>query len=228
MATPPPAGSPSIDVVVVTYNPGDTLASFLDSLDQAGAVRSVTVVDSHSPEKTAEAGGAHARRRVPRHARQSRVRRGRQRRGTARLGALHRDLQLRRRRRAGAFSALADAAAEDPRVGAVGPRILETDGSLYPSARPLPSVWLGAGHALFGRMWPRQPVDPALPSCARPRRAPGSTSAGSRVRAWWCAGTPSRRSGVSTRASSCSWRTWIWVAGSRSRAIGPAGCRRPS
>jgi N-acetylglucosaminyl-diphospho-decaprenol L-rhamnosyltransferase len=57
----------------------------------------------------------------------------------------------------GAFAALAAAGAADARIGALGPRILETDGSLYPSARPLPSFWLGAGHAVFGRIWPGNP-----------------------------------------------------------------------
>ncbi len=42
-------------------------------------------------------------------------------------------------------------------VGAVGPRILNPDGSVYPSARAIPSVRTGVGHALFVRVWPSNP-----------------------------------------------------------------------
>jgi N-acetylglucosaminyl-diphospho-decaprenol L-rhamnosyltransferase len=45
----------------------------------------------------------------------------------------------------------------DPGIGSVGPRILESDGSVYPSARAIPSVSTGAGHALFSRIWPGNP-----------------------------------------------------------------------
>jgi len=45
----------------------------------------------------------------------------------------------------------------DPTIGAVGPRILNEDGSLYPSARRIPSLRTGIGHALFVRIWPRNP-----------------------------------------------------------------------
>ena len=45
----------------------------------------------------------------------------------------------------------------DPTIGIVGPRILNADGSVYPSARAIPSIRTGAGHALFSRVWPRNP-----------------------------------------------------------------------
>lgn len=57
----------------------------------------------------------------------------------------------------GAISALVDAADRTP-VGAVfGPRILDADGQVYPSARNVPSLRTGIGHAAFGRMWPSNP-----------------------------------------------------------------------
>ena len=46
---------------------------------------------------------------------------------------------------------------EDARVGSIGPRTLNEDGSTYPSARNIPSVGTGVGHALFGRVWPSNP-----------------------------------------------------------------------
>ncbi len=48
-------------------------------------------------------------------------------------------------------------AADDPTIGAVGPRILDDDGVVYPSARAIPSLRTGIGHALFSRIWPANP-----------------------------------------------------------------------
>jgi N-acetylglucosaminyl-diphospho-decaprenol L-rhamnosyltransferase len=39
-------------------------------------------------------------------------------------------------------------------AGAVGPRVLQVDGTVYPSARRLPSLRNGIGHALFARAIP--------------------------------------------------------------------------
>lgn len=43
----------------------------------------------------------------------------------------------------------------EPDLGAVGPAILDPDGTRYPSARQVPSTLTAAGHALLGRVWPR-------------------------------------------------------------------------
>lgn len=48
-------------------------------------------------------------------------------------------------------------AAEDPTIGAVGPRLLEPSGEVYPSARLVPSLRTGLGHALFANVWPGNP-----------------------------------------------------------------------
>lgn len=57
----------------------------------------------------------------------------------------------------GAIDRLVAAADADPAIGAVGPRILDADGTIYPSARNLPGLGAGIGHALFGRVWPSNP-----------------------------------------------------------------------
>ena len=44
-----------------------------------------------------------------------------------------------------------------PQAGAAGPRIEEADGSAYPSARELPSLITGTGHALLSGVWPSNP-----------------------------------------------------------------------
>jgi N-acetylglucosaminyl-diphospho-decaprenol L-rhamnosyltransferase len=57
----------------------------------------------------------------------------------------------------GSLDALLDVLAPDPAIGAVGPRILNLDSTVYPSARRLPSTALGLGHALFANVWPSNP-----------------------------------------------------------------------
>lgn len=41
----------------------------------------------------------------------------------------------------------------DQKVGVAGPRIFNEDGSVYPSARNIPSIRNGVGHALFANIW---------------------------------------------------------------------------
>jgi N-acetylglucosaminyl-diphospho-decaprenol L-rhamnosyltransferase len=57
----------------------------------------------------------------------------------------------------GSLDALLDAAQRYPRAGALGPALLNEDGSVYPSARELPSLTQGVGHAVFGKVWPGNP-----------------------------------------------------------------------
>lgn len=49
------------------------------------------------------------------------------------------------------------AAGERSGAGSVGPRLLSTDGTVYPSARALPSLGTGIGHAVLSRLWPGNP-----------------------------------------------------------------------
>lgn len=55
----------------------------------------------------------------------------------------------------GSARAVLDAFAADERVAIVGPHIVNPDGSTYPSARIDPRPTTAAGHALLGRVWPR-------------------------------------------------------------------------
>lgn len=147
-------------VVAVTYSPGETLEPFLDTLAKA-TTRPVRVVlaDNGStdgaPERAAE------RENV------TLVRTGGNlgygagaNRGVAALGAeygwvvvANPDLEWG----AGALDTLLEAARRWPRGGAFGPLIRNPDGTTYPSARLLPSLGKGIGHAVLGRVWPRNP-----------------------------------------------------------------------
>lgn len=56
-----------------------------------------------------------------------------------------------------AISALVGAAGRHPEAGVFGPQLRNTDGSVYPSARQLPSISNGVGHAVLGPVWKNNP-----------------------------------------------------------------------
>lgn len=56
----------------------------------------------------------------------------------------------------GAIDRLVEVGESDASIGAVGPLVM-TDGAVYPSARSVPSLRNGIGHALFASVWPRNP-----------------------------------------------------------------------
>ncbi|WP_197321343.1 glycosyltransferase family 2 protein [Saccharomonospora sp. NB11] len=159
--TEPKTYGDAVAVVTVTYSPGKTLDRFLDTLEKA-TEREVTVVlaDNGSvdgaPERAAAerdnvhfvptggnlgyGGGANA--------------------GVATLGnevgwvvVANPDLEWD----PGSLDELLTVATRWPRGGAFGPLIREPDGSVYPSARLLPSLGRGIGHAVFGKVWPGNP-----------------------------------------------------------------------
>ena len=58
---------------------------------------------------------------------------------------------------AGCIDVLLEAAGRWPRAGALGPLIHDPDGSIYPSARHLPSLIRGGMHAVVGPFWKTNP-----------------------------------------------------------------------
>ena len=61
----------------------------------------------------------------------------------------------------GSLDELLAVAARWPRAGALGPLVREPDGTVYPSARAVPDLVSGTGHALLGRVWPGNPFSAA-------------------------------------------------------------------
>jgi N-acetylglucosaminyl-diphospho-decaprenol L-rhamnosyltransferase len=59
--------------------------------------------------------------------------------------------------RPGALAALVAALDADSSIGIVGPRLLNADGSIYPSARSFPSIVDAVGHGLLGLVWAANP-----------------------------------------------------------------------
>jgi N-acetylglucosaminyl-diphospho-decaprenol L-rhamnosyltransferase len=63
------------------------------------------------------------------------------------------DLEVRE----GAAGALLDRLDAEADLGAVGPMICNTDGTIYPSARSVPRLRDAVGHGLLGLVWPTNP-----------------------------------------------------------------------
>ncbi len=153
-----PSQTPPVRVVVVTYFPGDFLDEFLASLPAAssGPV-AVTMVDNGSTDGSLERARDHPRVEVL--STGSNVGYG----TAANLGVaaateewvlvVNPDIAFE----PGSIDALFAVAARRPRAGALGPRIHTGEGMLYPSARELPSLGRGIGHAAFGWVWPSNP-----------------------------------------------------------------------
>lgn len=172
---------PRADVVVVTYKPGDTIGAFLESVVGAAGVQSITVVDNDSGDGVAQA----AAQRVGARFVQTGSNGGYG--AAANAGARgstapwilisNADIVLD----TGAVENLIAVGEADASIGAVGPLVRELDGTTYPSARPLPSLVLGAGHALFGKLWPANPWTRGYRIALNP--------AGSEVEAGWLSGS---------------------------------------
>lgn len=165
----------TVDVVVVTYKPGRTITDFLASIAGDAAVASCTVVDNDSGDAVAEEAATSAGAQfvaMGRNAGYGAASNAGAAQGTAPwILVSNPDIEVE----PGALEALVGAGAADPRIGAVGPTVLETDGTVYPSARPLPTLGLGVGHALLGRVWRGNPwtrrYRADLSAAAAPREA---------------------------------------------------------
>ena len=157
--------SPTVAVVTVAYNSADTIGPFLASvgaaLDRAGLAGSEIVVADASPDGQGSI-GPEVVASGARH-----IALGRNLGYGGGIGAAVAALATRPAFLVVAnpdivvdvdsIAVLLDAAARLPRAGALGPRILDDDGGTYPSARSLPSLRTGVGHAVFGRVWPGNP-----------------------------------------------------------------------
>ena len=162
--------------VVVTYCSGPFLDSLIASIPTA-STRNVplTVVDNASTDETVE--------HVTQHKAVQLIRSGRNLGygGAANLGvrASSEDWIIISnpdvRFMPGAIDALLEVASRWPRAGLLGPKLLTPDGRVYPSARELPSLGRGIGHAVFGWWWP---TNPWTAGYRREREAPRERTAG--------------------------------------------------
>jgi N-acetylglucosaminyl-diphospho-decaprenol L-rhamnosyltransferase len=164
-------------VVVVTFSPGEALEDFVRSLAEAtDRPTDVVLADNGSSDGAPEKVAA----RYP-HVRLLRTG------GNVGYGAaVNAGLADRRegwalvanpdvRFEPGAVDELLAVASRWPRAATVGPQIKTPEGELYPSARDLPRLSTGAGHAVFGWLWPGNPWTARY---RREREAPRERPAG--------------------------------------------------
>jgi len=159
--TEPTRYGDELAVVTVTYSPGETLNNFLDTLAKA-TTRPVRVVLADNGSTDGEPERAAAERdEVTFLSTGGNLGYGAAvNRGVAELPSdvgwiviANPDIEWG----AGSVDTLLAAAGRWPRGGAFGPLIRETTGAVYPSARLLPSLGRGLGHAVFGKIWPSNP-----------------------------------------------------------------------
>jgi len=151
---------PSLALVVVSYQSTDVLTTFLTSLEKSSVVPSQVVIVDNSPEvmksplsRTLPSIAVIHRPDNPGY-------------GTAvniGVNSLPQDIEwvviCNPDIVVGphTLESLLGAARSHSSPGALGPAIFNEDGSLYPSARALPTLGVGIGHALFGIVWPTNP-----------------------------------------------------------------------
>jgi N-acetylglucosaminyl-diphospho-decaprenol L-rhamnosyltransferase len=155
LATEPEPARPTWAAVVVNYEAGPLLETAVRSVlaDDSAGPAEIVVIDNGSRDGSVDTLlAAHPRVRVIRapgnvgYARAANL-------GTAATKApivavLNADTETER----GAAAAMLERLAREPRLGAVGPRLLNLDRSDYPSARSMPSIGVAIGHGLLG-MW---------------------------------------------------------------------------
>ena len=158
MSSTPP-GHEGIRIVVVTYSPGPLLDTLLSSLSKATlAPYEVVLADNGSTDGVPERAAGAPEITLVRTG--GNVGYGRAANAGAAGAAAPWLLIVNpdvRWCQPGALDDLITAAGRWPDAGAFGPAIVTPDGQLYPSARALPSLGRGIGHALAGWWWPSNP-----------------------------------------------------------------------
>ncbi|HLF99219.1 MAG TPA: glycosyltransferase family 2 protein [Acidimicrobiia bacterium] len=146
--------------VVVNHNAGDLLLESVRSLVDDGA-HEVVVVDNASSDGSVDALEAVANAHdLPVAVVRAEANAGYA--AGANLGIGHTDTEVvavlnpDTRVSSGTGFALA-AVFDDPSVAAAGPRVLNPDGTTYPSARSVPSTLDAIGHGAFGLVWAGNP-----------------------------------------------------------------------
>ncbi|HEY4152623.1 MAG TPA: glycosyltransferase, partial [Pseudolysinimonas sp.] len=152
---------PSVGIVTVAYRSNGVLEGFLDSVVASGTEPLPVVIVDNAPGDADDASQLSARRSASYLPLPSNPGYG----GAVNAGVRalpasvewilvsNPDVVLA----PGSVDLLRLAGDADPAIGAIGPAVLNPDGSIYPSARAVPSLRTGVGHALFVNLWQRNP-----------------------------------------------------------------------
>lgn len=152
---------PTIGVVTVAFRSNDVLPAFLGSLSSASAQEVAAVVVDNWPGDGSAARDLAVAASVAYLAMRSNAGYGAAiNAGIASLPATvdwvlitNPDVTLTD----GVIDALVAVGQSSDDIGAIGPAVLNSDGTVYPSARALPSLRTGIGHALFVNLWQTNP-----------------------------------------------------------------------
>lgn len=149
----------SVAVVTVSYGSGAVLKDFLSSVQSASSLPLAVVVADNKPDATDSVQALAAAARVDYIALENRGYGSGMNAAIARLSpdiewvlVSNPDVVLQ----PGSIDTLLATGREDAAIAAVGPAIV-TDGLIYPSARAVPSLRTGIGHALFANIWLTNP-----------------------------------------------------------------------
>lgn len=147
-------------VVIVTYSPGETLDRCLDTLEKATTRPYAVVLADNGSEDGAPERAAGRANVTLLHTGGNLGYGTAANRGVATLGreygwivVANPDLEFG----PGSMDTLLEAASRWPRGGSFGPLIRQPTGEVYPSARMVPSLGKGIGHAVVGRVWADNP-----------------------------------------------------------------------
>jgi N-acetylglucosaminyl-diphospho-decaprenol L-rhamnosyltransferase len=145
-------------VVAVTYSPGPALRTFVDTLRQATSEDlEIVLVDNGSTDGSVEEMVGHDGVRLIRAHRNVgygvAANLGVRACATEFVVVANPDVTWHPR----ALDTLRTAADRWPDGGAFGPLVITAEGDIYPSARCVPSLGTGIGHALLGWAWPTNP-----------------------------------------------------------------------
>ncbi len=160
-AESPTPSDPAVAVVTVSYGSGDVLSGFLDSVPAASGERVLVIVADNKPDGddgVAELAARHGADYLPLPANLGYG--GAMNAASKTLPASVRwilvsnpDVVLRK----SAIDRLVAVGEQDETIGSIGPVIVDGDGGVYPSARSVPSLRTGVGHALFVNLWAGNP-----------------------------------------------------------------------
>ena len=172
----------SVSVVVVVFNPGQELVDLAESLEQATRSRvDLVLVNNGARNAVIDAVEAGSRARVLDPGGNvgygAGINFGLRHTTGEWVVAANPDLVFS----PGSLDVLLSVAAASPRAGALGPCLLNSDGSIYPSAREVPAIVQGTAHALLVRVWPRNPWSAAY-------RQSGTAGTGETRTAGWLSG----------------------------------------
>jgi len=154
-----PTVDDSLAIVTVSYRSGDAMADLIDSIEHSTVLPATTVIVNNAADDPVRLASDRASVHVIEAGRNLGYG------GAVNLGVRSLDPRIEWvlitnpdvRLGTKALASLLATARSMPSAGAWGPKIKDSRNKVYPSARELPSLRTGIGHALFANAWRKNP-----------------------------------------------------------------------